>query len=70
MNKLYNKIKIFTDSFWFMLYLIITVPFMFYYCQDIKFVYWIMAIFLYIDIIKDFLKAIIKKLEKKIENYN
>ena len=48
-----------------MLYLVIAVPFMFYSYQDIKFVYWLMAIYLYIGVISDFLKAIIKKLEKK-----
>ncbi len=58
--------KTIRDSIWFMSIGLICIPFWLYAMQNNKLVYWVLALFLYLGVIKDFLKAVIKKLE----NYN
>ncbi len=61
MKKLYNKFNKMVESLWFMTIGLITVPFFLCSSQNNKYVYWALALMFYIRIIKDFLKALIRK---------
>ena len=67
MKQLLKHIDKIGDSVWFMTIGLIGIPFWLYSEQNSRFVYWMLASYLYIGVIKDFLKAIIKKLKKKDE---
>ncbi len=66
MKKLFKCLDKIMCSVWVMSIGLICIPFWLYSQQNNKFVYWSLASFLYLIIIIDFLKAVIKKLE----NYN
>ncbi len=67
MNKLIKYLDKIGDSVWFMTIGLLIMPFWLYSMQNNKIVYWLLALFLYIDIVKDFLKVVIKKLTEKYE---